>query len=169
MLEIPSEITDRLKDYCNDRGVAADKLIGYGVDGFVWRTEQNSVLKVHRHSREFERECAAYQRLKEHGIRRLRGFAIPVLLDYDTGLLVLELSFVFPPFVLDFGAASVDGPMEGVDVDSDEFREDVRRRYLHHADDVLLLIDALRLYGVYLSDIHPGNIQPLQEPDGGNS
>jgi len=169
MLEIPSKITDRLEDYCKDHGVAADQIIGYGVDGFVWRTQQNSVLKVHRHPREFEWECAAYQRLKEHGIRRLRGFAIPTLLDYDRDLLVLELSFVSPPFVLDFGAASVNRPVEGVDSESDEFRDNVRRRYLHHADEVLLVIDALRLYGIYLSDIHPGNIQPVQHPDDGNS
>lgn len=147
--------------------MAADKLIGYGVDGFVWRTDRNSVLKVFRHQPEFDREHAVYQRLAEHDLRLLRGFAIPVLLDYDTDLLVLELSFVSPPFILDFGAAAVDNSIEGTDFESDEFRDEIQRRYLDTADDVLLVIDALRQYGIYLSDIHPGNIQPRAEASRG--
>ncbi|MEX0716932.1 MAG: hypothetical protein WD066_10105 [Planctomycetaceae bacterium] len=43
-------------------------------------------------------------------IYRLRGFAIPVLLDYDEKFGVLELSYVSPPFLLDFAEATLDQP-----------------------------------------------------------
>ena len=67
MTNIPAEVRDRRDAYCRQRSTATEDLLGWGLDGFIWQTTDDNVLKVFRHSLEFGRELAVYQRLKSPG------------------------------------------------------------------------------------------------------
>ena len=48
MSEIPIEINQRLAGVlCVGRALRSQELRGYGVDGYVWQTTQDSILKVY--------------------------------------------------------------------------------------------------------------------------
>jgi hypothetical protein len=64
MSEIPAEINQRLLAYCAFAGLAVQELRGYGVDGYVWQSTQDSILKVFRSEAPFQHELAVYRRLQ---------------------------------------------------------------------------------------------------------
>lgn len=129
MDEIPDDVVDRRDRYCMSRGRIPIQLMGFGVEGFVWRSETDSIVKVHLFPREFRQEVLVYQKLQARGLSRLRGFWIPELLDYDRELHILELTFVTPPFILDFATATLDAPPSGTDWDTPEWRAEKRQIY----------------------------------------
>lgn len=133
--------------------------MGSGVDAYIWRTNGREVLKIFRHERDFRQERAVYLRLQEHGVVKLRGFALPDLLDYDESNLVLKLSFVEPPFILDFAAAGLDKKPSGFDFESEDWRTEKSRLYGRRWPDVLHLLEALRHMGIHYRDVHRGNIR----------
>lgn len=92
-MEIPEEVLLRRDGFCQSHSVEiqTELPLGWGVDGCVWQTTADTILKVNYREREFRHEFAVYQRLAERGVDRLQGFEVPLLLNYDTGLLVLEL------------------------------------------------------------------------------
>lgn len=154
---VPAELDERRTAYCESRRIQTLDLIGFGLDGFVWKTDRASVVKVCRHTNLFDRELAVYQRLAQHGLKQLQGFTIPQLLDEDAERWVLELSLVAPPFVLDFAAASLDrAPAE---MTSDEWLAEKQRMFGLDWPDVQRLLDGLRLYGIHFPDVHMGNIR----------
>lgn len=157
MIIIPLEIEIRRDEYCQAKQLQVVDLIGFGVDGYVWQTDRESVVKVCRYKAPFDSELAVYQRLSGIGLRKLQGFEIPWLLDHDAGRWVLELSFVSPPFVLDFAAVSLGkAPSE---MTSPEWLAEKRRMFKSDWPDVQRLLDGLRLYGIHFPDVHLGNIR----------
>ncbi|HQX53532.1 MAG TPA: hypothetical protein PLY87_29155 [Planctomycetaceae bacterium] len=158
MLEFPDEIVERLEKYCHHQGIAiAPGPPGIGLEAMVWITEMDSVIKVHRLATTFDAEFAVYQKLAETNTHRLKGFAIPQLLHYDTELLVMELSFVRPPYILDFGAASVSP--RPPDFDLDRIETEFQRQFGREWPEVRRLLEALMQIGIYYSDAHDKNIR----------
>lgn len=155
----PEAIVSRVEDYCLDCGEEIVSPLGYGVDGYIWRTKSKNVLKVFRHDAEFRQELAVYERLSERQITRLQGFSIPALLHYDEQRWILKLSFVFPPFLLDFAAATLDRAPTGFDPDDPDWVSAMQSRYGRDWPDVRRLLDALRQYGIHFTDVHLGNIR----------
>jgi hypothetical protein len=157
MVVIPWEIERRRDEYCEAKQLQVVDLIGFGVDGFVWQTDRESVVKVCRYKAPFDSELAVYQRLSKIGLRKLQGFEIPWLLNHDAARWVLELSFVSPPFVLDFAAASLgQAPSE---MSSPEWLAEKQRMFGRDWPDVQRLLDGLRLYGIHFPVVHLGNIR----------
>jgi hypothetical protein len=154
---IPADVEQRRTAYCESRGIQTQDLIGYGLDGFVWKTNRASVIKVCRHASLFERELAVYRRLSLLGLHQLQGFRIPSLLDQDAEQWVLELSLVSPPFILDFAAASLG--KQPTEMESAEWLSEKRRMFGADWADVQRLLDGLRLYGIHFPDVHLGNIR----------
>jgi hypothetical protein len=159
MPEIPVEIDQRLCAYCAGVGLEVQELRGYGVDGYVWQTTQDSILKVFRSESPFQHELAVYRRLQANGLKRLQGFRIPQLLNYREDLLTLELSYVRPPFALDFAGATLGAPPPGFDFESPQWIQEKRAIYGTKWPEVSRLLDALRHLGIYYPDVHPGNIR----------
>lgn len=157
MFVIPAQFESRCQEYCQSRQIQSVDLIGYGLDGFVWSTNRDSVLKVFRQSLLFDQELAIYEKLTKLGLRRLQGFDIPVLLDYDAQRSVLELSFVSPPFILDFAAASLKNTQS--DIKPPGWLGEKQRLFGTDWPEVQRLLDALRLYGIHFPDVHLGNIR----------
>lgn len=154
---VPSEIELRRDDYCRMYDLKIVDLIGFGVDGYVWQTNRETVVKVCRNVAPFKNELDVYLRLKSLRLRKLQGFDIPWLINHDERLWTLELSFVSPPFVLDFAAATLNRN-SGSDFSS-EFLAEKQRLFGSDWPDVQRLLDGLRLYGINFLDVHLGNIR----------
>ena len=88
------------------------------------------------------------------------GLAVPTLVNYATDLLVIEMTVVQPPFLLDFGKAYIDEPAP---YSPDELarwyrswanhfpRADIPR--VHH------VLQVLKTYGIDYVDPKPWNIR----------
>jgi len=88
---------------------------GSGIHGIVFFVAGNTELGTAAikafFSREvYLRELSIYQRLQELGITEILGFDVPQLLGWDDELMVLKITLVSPPFVLDFAGAWLDWP-----------------------------------------------------------
>ena len=86
--------------------------LGIGQEGFVWKTgtERASAIKVFDRQRNYLNEIEIYLILESHEVSEIKGFTIPKLIDFDDELWIIELSIVSPPYLLDFGKASVGFP-----------------------------------------------------------
>jgi len=71
-----------------------------------------------------DRRGTAYLRLQEHGITDLEGFHVPEMIRWDDEFLVIEMTIVTRPFVLDFAQAYLDFPPDF----SPEVWEETHRR-----------------------------------------
>ena len=80
----------------------------------VFKTSENSAIKVHSLKQGFVRELSIYLRLQERRIDNIRGLIVPRLLNFDKELLVLEMSIVHVPCILDFGGSYLDEAPEHV-------------------------------------------------------
>lgn len=157
--EVPDDLLRRRDLYGTryDKAVASGKP-GVGLEAVVWPTADDNILKVHRLPDTFGNELQVYQRLETTNTRRLKGFSIPQLLHYDAELLVVELSFVFPPYILDFGAARVSP--RPPDFDLDRIEAEFARQHGRDWPDIRRLLEALMQLGIYYSDAHDQNICP---------
>jgi hypothetical protein len=88
----------------------------------------------------------------------LRGFAVPELVDFDDDLLVVEMTIVSPPFLLDFGKVHLDRRPEFSAETIAEWRESMKELFEDRWPEVRLLLAALERYGIYYLDAKPGNI-----------
>ena len=82
--------------------------LGFGNDGRIWKTNEDTAVKLFERKEAFSRELNCYQRLAEHGIEEILGFNVPTLLRFDGSLMAIEMEVVDEPFLLDFGKAYVD-------------------------------------------------------------
>jgi hypothetical protein len=110
-MAIPEELVERAKQWVQKYGVEIDfnDHAGDGTDGAVWRTANNTAVKVLLDSCKYDTELRCYQRLKERGIDKIFDLQIPVIASHDDELLAIEMDIVEPPFLLDFGKAYIDG------------------------------------------------------------
>lgn len=90
--------------------------LGFGKDGTVSQAVGSptgaSAIKVFHREDLFTRELAAYVPFTDHGVAgtdRVGGHNIPALIDHDHERLVVEMSIVARPFILDFAGAYLDG------------------------------------------------------------
>jgi len=104
------ELESRAVQYARKKTIEVDldDSLGDGTDGNVWNTNRNSAIKVLQLEKNYLRERRCYQRLREAGVERIEGLAVPKLVDFDDELLVVEMEIVQPPYLLDFGKAYVD-------------------------------------------------------------
>ncbi|NBC10956.1 MAG: hypothetical protein GVY24_04370 [Planctomycetes bacterium] len=107
MVEHPNEARRRALAYLQgERQIVGD--LGSGTDGWVFSLEPYSVIKVHATEHRFQNELRAYLRLREDGVTAIGAFSVPDLRAFDAERLILEISFVTPPYLIDFGKSMVD-------------------------------------------------------------
>lgn len=87
------------------------------------------------------------------------GCAVPRLVEYDDQLFVIEMTIVKPPFVLDFASAYLDQPPDFSSEVVDEWKREKDEQFEKQWPDVQLILFELEKIGVYLRDVHPGNIR----------
>ena len=117
-----------------------------------------SAIKVHEREPDYCRERDVYLRLAQHNIQTLRGCKVPRLVRFDDNLLIVEMTIVSRPFVLDFAGAFLDqAPGFSEEVMSDWLNEKYEQ-FGPHWPEVQLILAALKQYGIHMIDVHPNNI-----------
>lgn len=157
------EALARLKLYANRRGIRVFEQVplGHGSDGAVWKTNVWSAVKAFFHKPTFVKERECYRRLQAAGARTVNGFNVPIIEGVDNDLLVIEMTIVAPPFLLDFGKASLDAPPVYADDPKRMAEIEMQWRDLFGTNwnQVLGALFELRhRYGIYYLDPRPGNI-----------
>ncbi len=137
--------------------------LGFGQDGSVYRTSEETALKVFAEERLFVAEWEAYLLIEEAGVESVAGHAIPRLLRTDFGRWILHLDLVFPPFVLDFARVSLHERSETKwppDVWAERMAAWEKRFTAAQWPVVLDVRETLgAATGVWLEDLHAGNIR----------
>lgn len=157
-----SELWERVVRYAvlRELNVIDDMRLGYGSDGTVWQSLENSAIKAVHRMENYVVERACYQRLKRAGVGSLGGFTIPALLDFDDELQIIEMEIVSPPYLLDFGKVHLDRPpfyWNDSQMRANAY-EEWRERFDDHWEDVACVLHMLEKYGIYYVDPRVANI-----------
>jgi hypothetical protein len=149
--------------YAGRRQIEIAEPLGSGKDGIVLVGKSKVsparvALKAHRFSELYQREKAVYERLKTSSKDTVLGFNVPQLIHSDDTLLVLEMTIVERPFVLDFAGAYLDvRPEFPADVWAD-WEAEKREQFESRWPRVEKVLSAFEELGIYLLDVSPGNI-----------
>jgi len=111
------DLVRRVQEYASRKGLVIDRELGSGIHGIVFSAENHaeggrSALKVHERDAYSCRERDVYLRLQEHDVTVIRGANVPEMIAFDNDLLIIEMTIVTQPFVLDFAGAVLDEPQD---------------------------------------------------------
>jgi len=129
----------------------------FGDDGAIWDTSRRTILKAFYREANFVHELECYQRLSLSAIRKIREFDVPELINYDNSRWIIEIGFVSPPYILDFGKAYLADP-KFPDHVVQEWNERMEFWWGDEVKRVRLALFALRQYGIWYYDAKPGNV-----------
>jgi hypothetical protein len=156
-MKSPTQET-RLRKYAAARRLKIERYAGGGTDGSVWETNRKTVAKVFQYQKNYRMELACYQRLRQHRITNIGQFAVPRLIESDDDLLVIEMSIVSIPYLIDFGKAYLDyEPDHSAETWADHHQEQ-REIWEDRYKEVQSVLWRLRQLGIYYRDAKPGNI-----------
>lgn len=150
---------ERLNAYLTRNHCTVLQRLGFGKDGTVWQTDRFTAVKVFDRDWAYEQELRVYERLRERGVTKIRGHAVPLATAWDATLGVIELSIVSPPFVLDFASAQLDQAPDFPPEVMQDWLNKKRAEFGPNAPAMLGILAALRAVGVHMLDVHPGNIR----------
>jgi len=160
MSTLQPEARKIVEDYLSPDAAVRDQL-GGGIDGIVFSTSRATAVKLHAQTHTFNRELAAYRRLREKRVQTVCGFAVPQLLGADTDRRILEITIVQPPYLLGFAGSYLDTPPDFSGQVWEQWRD---ARADEFGDDWPL---ALHLYetlaarlGLFFFDLSPRNVNP---------
>src|SRR5690349_13138554 len=101
----------RLFRYLASTGGHLKGSLGFGNDGDIFATYEGTAIKLFNREEDFRQELSVYQRLAEMAVVDILGHNVPQVIHWDEGLLIMEISIVKRPFLLDFASALLDwGP-----------------------------------------------------------
>ena len=133
--------------------------LGFGKDGNVFASSMATAIKAHARLESYEREVLCYLRLAERAIIEVCGHHVPQLIDFDDQLLIIEMTIVTRPFVLDFAGAYIDAPPDFPDDVLDQWRTEKAEESGERWPDVLSVMSELQqIAGIHLFDLNRGNI-----------
>ena len=130
-------------------------------------TLSRNALKVIERVESYTIERDVYLRLRKLGIDLIQGHNVPQLIDFDDELLVIEMSVVVKPFVLDFGGAYLDRAPDYDEEILEEWRRDKEEQFEENWPKVESILAELRRHGIYVADVNPGNIGFLERTESG--
>ena len=141
--------------------------LGFGIHGIVHVAEdgskQQSAIKALNCLEYYQRELGVYERLRGRGISEVQGFHVPQLIRSDDELLVIEMSIVTRPFLLDFAGAFLDERPKFSDEAWAEWETEKREQFGPRWNTIQSALDTLENWGIYLADVSPSNIAFSQE------
>jgi len=157
-----SDLEENARAYAQLLGLQVDfgTPLGYGNDGTVWQTMQRTAVKAIERESKYRTELACYQRFAEDGVEQIDGFAVPELVGHNDELLVIEMTIVTPPYIIDFAKVWLDKPPD--------YPEDSAADRLRQAEEdfgadwgaVAGLLWTLKTrFGIHYVDPNPGNIK----------
>jgi hypothetical protein len=149
-------------DKIASRYLAPDRIksaIGSGIDGIVYSTTRSSAVKVHCNREGYEKELAVYRRLQQYNVIQINGLNVPVLRGSDNAAMVIEMSIVHPPWVLDFAQSTLDEPPDFPQEVWEDWWRSVREAFEEHWPKAQALYQTFkRQYGIYHLDLKPRNV-----------
>jgi hypothetical protein len=159
MSQPPDSIEERAQRYARSIGRKLEQPLGFGKDGIVYATDLRTAIKVFGRAEVFARERNCYFRLIERDVLDVLGHGVPQLLHVSDEYFALEMTTVEPPFLLDFASAYLDEP-------PDFSREVIVDWYEQKAEEFganwpkvrRILTFLAHNLGIFLTDVHPGNI-----------
>ncbi len=165
-LDVMSETADigeRLAAYCLRRQLKRLGHLGSGMHGNVIRAASQAAsgevaIKGHLRRDPFELELETYLRLREANVTQILGFNVPQLLDFDIDLMVLEMTVVQQPYVLDFAQVRLDFPCELPDDVWAHWLEERKEQFGDQWPTVELILAEFEALDIYLLDVAPRNI-----------
>lgn len=150
------------------------RMLGWGKDGIVLETDSDTAIKALRHDLSYKKERDVYKRFRDREVDDIDGFSVPKLIDFNNGLLVVEMGIVSPPCVIDFAESRLDGLAHGKPLSEMneyelewlmESEKNEREMFEEKYPIVQNILSGLRRHGVHLLDVNLGNIMFPQEPD----
>ncbi len=131
----------------------------------MFSLEPHSVVKVHIHADRFELELAAYQRLKEHGVTEVACCSVPELLGFDRIRKIIEIAYVKPPFIIDFGKSRLDDAVDFRPDAWDMWEQTIQYNFGQKAGWAFLAHKQLRdKYGIHHDDVTVSNFNFGDKP-----
>jgi hypothetical protein len=161
------ELRDRAQEYARQNGLALSDELGAGVHGIVFLTESQpekgqpaarSAIKAHQREADYRRERDIYLRLRERRVSNIRGCHVPQLLEFHDALLILEMTVVTRPFVLDFAGAYLDQAPDFPEEALADWRADKQEQFGKRWPEVQAILRELEARGIYMEDVSPANI-----------
>ena len=153
-------------EYARLSGISLDLKtpLGHGTDGSVWRTSRDSAIKALNRKKLYDTELECYQRFKASAITKIRNCSVPRLLGNNDSLMVIELTIVTPPFILDFAKSYIDQRSDYPEDSFNQWERDGIELFGSDWKEVRIIIAALERHGIYYYDAKPQNIQLSSSP-----
>ena len=156
-------LTQHAQTYARRHQLRLAERLGHGIHGIVYAAERNAepgnvAIKAHGSREVHERERDVYLRLREVGVTEILGFNVPQLIRSDDELLVIEMTIVARPFVLDFAGAYLDSLPKFSDEIWSEWEAEKRDQFESRWPKVQAVLNALEEFDIYMVDVSPSNI-----------
>jgi len=155
---------ERAELYAKKNRMTIEKQIGGGFDGVVLGTSQRTAIKSLNSYGLYRNERDVYLHLQKKQVNNVHGFEIPRLIAFDDDLFVIEMTLVSPPFLLDFAGASLVGRTRFEPEIWEEWQTEKKEQFETEWPRVKTMLYALEGLGVYMNDVHPGNVMCEQPP-----
>ena len=158
------ELMSSLEEYVLRNGLQLDDPLGTGIHGTVFSARRKGefggvALKAHSFSDPYERERNIYLRLMSRGVWEIRGLTVPQLCRYDDELLVLEMTAVAPPYILDFAGGYLDRPPRFSAEIWADWTEKNAEQFGSDWPAVQQILSDLQDLGIHLHDLSTSNIR----------
>lgn len=162
MLPYHEKAKSNAEEYARRTRCPLNECLGFGFDGIVFSTISDTpgttetAIKALRYEALYKRELTAYLQLQHFDVRKICGFEVPTLLNYDDDLWIVEMGVVSPPCILDFA-----GSFDELHPDYQEFpeyTEETRDSFGSRWGKVQEILSEFRRYGICLLDVRPSNI-----------
>ena len=157
------KLISNARAYCSLTSIELleNAVLGHGTDGSVWETSAKTALKSFYRVENYEDEIECYRRLKSQEILKINGVSVPHLEGSNDHLMVIEMTYVQPPYILDFGKVYIDRPPP---YQNDEHviaghHEKIQNEFGKDAARVHLLMHELKKLGIHYADPRPANIR----------
>jgi hypothetical protein len=156
-------LTHHAQVYASRYNLQLAERLGHGIHGIVYSAERNHepgnvAVKAHRSKEAYERERDVYLRLRDAEIHTILGFRLPRMIRAEDDLLVIEMSIVVRPFVLDFAGAYLDFLPTFSDEIWSEWEAQKRDQFENRWPKVQAVLGALEELDIYMVDVSPSNI-----------
>ena len=167
LMSIPSEPIARVREYAKRHALALVDEFGHGVHGSVFAAESQPeksagllqwAVKVHKNEADYRRERDIYLRLEENDVTQIRGCDVPQLMRFDDEFLIIEMTAVRRPFLLDFAGAFLDKAPDFSDEVMADWLAKKREQFGARWPEVAAILRVLEGFGIHYMDVSPKNI-----------
>jgi hypothetical protein len=157
------DITTKAFAYAAERDLHLGRRLGSGREGSVWEVSDKRrifswAVKLHYEESPFLRERDCYRRLRDLRIHQVGGLNVPRLVASDDAWLVLEMTLVARPFLLDFASVRLDRDPDFTPEVMADWEDELRERFDDDYPRLERVLAELRLHGIFLTDVHPHNV-----------